>query len=155
MILTAAFVALPLLASADDWQKYDAPEYGFEMMVPAGTKFKEAEKGGWGYLEADIEGVKLYALAKKKCNCTLDEAEAFAEKLVGVGEWKKIDQGKDKNGFKEHRTYETNAKGKLAFGGVGIGTNGNGYAFVLVTTEDDYNSNKDDYKKWHDSCRAK
>ena len=142
-------------ACAEDWEKYSAKEYGFEMLVPKGVKMIEREKsGGWGGLYANYEGVKLYALAKLGAEETRDDIRKFAEKECGIpGEnWTKVDSAKNTAGWKWYEVYVAEKDGALIFGGFGTGLKGNYLAF-LKTTKADYDEHKDDYKAWFASVK--
>jgi hypothetical protein len=153
-LITASFV-ISTHSAEDEWEKYSAKEYGFEMLIPKGVKFLEREKsGGWGGLYGTYEGVKLYALAKLGAEETKDDIRKFAEKECGIpGEnWKRIDSGKDSSGWKWYEIYVAEKGDTLIFGGFGVGPKGNYLAF-LKTTKSDYEEHKADYKEWFESIK--
>jgi hypothetical protein len=138
-----------------DWKNYDAPTYGYSMLVPEGTRMTSRELGGgWGQLWGNSEGVKLYGLAKLGAKESDADIEKFAVKTIGIpaGNWKMIDSGSGR-GFERYRTFEAVQGSKLYFGGYGVGRQGN-YLLYVETTVDDYDAHKADYRKWYDSIRV-
>ena len=55
-------------------------------------------------------------------------------------------------GFERYKTFEAVRRGKLSFGGYGVGKKGN-YLLYLKTTVVDYQAHKADYMKWYESIR--
>jgi hypothetical protein len=153
--LSCALLLIASQVAAADWKVYQAPTYGFTMLVPEGVAVKEREwGGGWGGLWAEFEGVKLYGLAKKGAKESDAEIEKFAVRTIGIpsAQWKMIDSGRDQNGWERYRAFEAVSGNKLYFGGYGVGPRGN-YLLYLETTVSDYNAHKADYRKWNDSIR--
>lgn len=159
-IIRTAILALTLIFVApawaeDEWEKYTAKDYGFEMLIPKGVKLLEREKsGGWGGLYGNYEGVKLYALAKLGAEESREDIRKFAEKECGIpGEnWVKIDAAKNSAGWKWYEVYVAEKGGSLIFGGFGTGPKGNYLAF-LKTTKADYEEHIADYKAWFASVK--
>jgi hypothetical protein len=147
----AAFLALP--AAAQDWVKYEAPSYGFEMLIPKGVKTAEREYGGgWGGLNATFEGVKLFGLAKLGAGESDAAIEKFAIQTIGIpaSAWTEIDKGANKNGWSRYRVFQARSGTKLVFGGYGVGPRGN-YLLYLETTPDDFRDHRADYDRWYNS----
>lgn len=143
------------LATAADWRTYQVPSYGFAMLVPAGTAVKEQEwGGGWGGLQAQSDGVKLYGRAKLGAQATDAEIEKYAVQVIGIpaAEWKRVDSGTNQNGWARYRVFEAVRGSRLFFGAYGVGPQGN-YLLYLETTVADYNAHKTDYRTWYDSIR--
>lgn len=152
----ATFLACLSLTAAADWTVYQSKSYGFSMLVPAGTAVKEREwGGGWGGLNANHEGVKLYGLAKRGAAETDEAIEKFAVKEIGIpaSAWTQVDKGTDKQGFKRYRTFQATQGSKLVFGGYGVGPKGN-YLLYLETTPADFKEHRADYDKWYESIRV-
>ncbi|HXF77560.1 MAG TPA: hypothetical protein VN598_01745 [Usitatibacter sp.] len=150
----ALLCAASQLATAD-WTKYDAPTYGYSMLVPEGTKMTSRELGGgWGQLWGNSDGVKLYGLAKLGAKESDADIEKYAVKVIGIpaSKWKMVDSGSGR-GFERYRTFEAVSGDKLYFGGYGVGRQGN-YLLYLETTVEDYDHHKADYRKWYDSIRV-
>jgi len=125
------------------------------MLVPQGTYFKEVEYGnGWGSLTADYDGIRLFAIGKLGSKESASEIEKYGVKVTGVPyhSWRKIDEGNYSNGWTWYRTVEANSKGRLLFGGYGVGGKGS-YMLVLTTTPEDFESNRADYMKWYNSIQ--
>jgi hypothetical protein len=156
-LVTAVLLIAAVAALADNpgWSTYRAAEYGFTMLVPEGTKFREKESaGGWGELWAEHDGVKVYALAKLGEWATPEEIEAVGVKLTGIpaSAWTQINEGKNQAGWKWYRTVEAIRGGKLIVGDYGTGPKGS-YLILLETTESDYEENKAAYKTWYQSIQ--
>ena len=157
---TAKLIAGALLCAASqlaaaDWNEYDAPSYGFSMLVPSGMKMQEQMMdGGWGRVWGNISGVKLYGMAKLGEKESDADIEKFAVQVIGIpaSDWKMIDKGKGR-GFEHYRTFQAGRVNKLFFGGYGVGAKGN-YLLYLETTVDDYENHKADYKKWYESIHV-
>src|SRR6185436_1565287 len=134
----AALLALPSVAQ--DWVQYEAPSYGFSMLIPKGTQTREREYGGgWGGLNATVEGVKLFGLAKLGAGESDAAIEKFAIQTIGIpaSAWTEIDKGANKNGWSRYRVFQARSGQKLVFGGYGVGPKGN-YLLYLETTPDDF-----------------
>jgi len=155
-LLVGVFVLLSAQsAMASDWKHYDAKSHGFSMLVPTGVAVKEREwGGGWGGINADFEGVKLFGLAKLGAQATDAEIESFAIRTIGIpaSAWTLIDSGANQRGWGRYKTFRAASGGKLYFGGYGVGPKGN-YLLYLETTTSDYNDHKADYNKWYESIR--
>jgi hypothetical protein len=137
----------------DDWAVYKAKEYGFQMLMPAGTKMVEREKsGGWGGLHAKIEGIEVYALCKLGEFAEKEEARKFAEKESGIAaeHWKKVDEGKNQKGWTWYETYQAVQGDTVIYGAIGTGPKGS-YCIFIKTTKADFEEHKADYKEWYDS----
>ena len=154
LIAGAMLLAVSQLAAAD-WKEYEAPTYGFSMLIPDGMKMSEQDLGGgWGKAWGSISGVKLYGMAKLGEKESDADIEKFAVQVIGIpaAEWKMIDKGKGR-GFERYRTFQARRVNKLYFGGYGVGPKGN-YLLYVETTIDDYEGHKADYKKWYDSIHV-
>ncbi len=154
-VVLAVLCAASMCGAEDDWEKYQAKEYGFEMLIPKDAKVVEREKkGGWGGCYVKHEGVEVYALAKLGAEATKDEIRKFAETECGIpGEhWTKTDEGKDQGGWKWFEVYVAEKDNTLIFGGFGTGPKGN-YLVFLKTTKEDYEKHKAEYKKWYASVK--
>ena len=154
LLFGALALVLAQSAFASDWKHYEAKSYGFSMLVPTGVNVREREwGGGWGGLNAEFEGVKLYGLAKLGAKATDAEIEAFAVRTIGIpaGEWKLVDSGSGR-GWERYKTFRATRGGKLYYGGYGVGPKGN-YLLYLETTTADYESHTADYHKWYESIR--
>src|SRR5262245_3329679 len=139
--------------AADGWDTYRSDKYGFTMLTPSGTQFKERELGGgWGTLEATHEGIKFLAIGKLGAPATPEEIETFGVRLTGLApqQWKQVDRGQNQNGWKWYRTVEATDGRVLLFGGYGVGPKGS-YLLLLQTTVKDYEEHKADYQKWYNS----
>jgi hypothetical protein len=146
--------ALVQIAAAADWTYYEAKSYGLSMLVPRGVAIQEREqRGGWGSLVAEFEGVRLHGLAKLGAKESDADIEMFAVRTIGIpaAEWKMIESGQGR-GWERYRTFEAVRGGRLYFGGYGVGPKGN-YLVYMETTVADYNDHKADYEKWYESVR--
>lgn len=154
LLAGALLVLLAQASLASDWKHYEAKSYGFSMLVPTGVQLREREwGGGWGGLNADFEGVKLYGLAKLGAKATNPEIEAFAVRTIGIpaSEWTQVDAGAGR-GWERYKTFRAVRGPKLYFGGYGVGPKGN-YLLYLETTQQDYDTHRADYHKWYESIR--
>ena len=152
MILAAAAAATALAA---DWKYYDAKDWGFSMLVPAGVSVNTREWGdGWGGMFANHEGVKLYGRARKGAPESDADIEAYAVRIIGIpaSQWTMIDSGAGQRGWTRYKTFRAQSGQNLYFGGYGTGPKGN-YLLYLETTVPDYNDHKADYQKWYESIR--
>ena len=141
---------------AEGWGTYRADEYGFSMLMPAGTRFVEREYGGgWAELFAEHEGVKVYALTRLGEFATAEEIEALGIQLTGIPDhyWRLINEGANQNGWTWYRTVEASDGHTLVVGDYGTGTRGS-YLIVLITSEADYRAYKSDYIDWYNSIRV-
>ena len=148
-------VTLGAAQASDGWVEYDAKEYGFSMLIPEGAKFSEREYGdGWAELQAEHEGVVLYALTKRGEQASSEEIEKVGVKLTGIpsNNWVTVTKGENTAGWTWYHTVEAGNGGTLYVGDFGVGKQGS-YLLILQTTESDYNSYKDDYKTWYQSIR--
>ncbi len=58
-------LSLSAVATADDWTTHRADDFGYSMLVPAGTSMVEKTwPGGWGGLRGESEGVVVVGVAK-------------------------------------------------------------------------------------------
>ncbi len=155
-LFIGAFVVLAAQATvASDWKHYEAKSYGFSMLVPSGVAVREREwGGGWGGINAEFEGVRLYGLAKLGAKATDAEIERFAVQTIGIpaGEWTMVDSGANQRGWGRYKTFRAIKGAKLYFGGYGVGPKGN-YLLYLETTPADYKEHEGDYNKWYESIR--
>jgi hypothetical protein len=155
LLLAVLVVMVAPCALASDWKNYDAKSYGFSMLVPTGVAIKEREwGGGWGGINADFEGVKLYGLAKLGAKASDAEVEKFAIQTIGIpaSEWTLVDSGANQRGWGRYKTFRATKGAKLYYGGYGVGPNGN-YLLYLETTTADYNAHAAEYHKWYESIR--
>jgi uncharacterized protein YfiM (DUF2279 family) len=141
-------------AAADDgWTRYRAPDYGFSMLVPAGTTMTEREwPGGWGGLYANHEGVELIAAALLGEQASAEEIEAFGVKVTKIAgdSWKLIDSGENAAGWTWYKTVKATSGGKVIYGGYGVSSKGS-YLILLVTTAADFAAYQADYEHWYES----
>lgn len=156
--VSLAFVSMIVagtMVADEGWTRYSAPDYGFSMLVPAGTEIVEREwPGGWGGLYAEHEGVKLYALALLGDWSTPEEIEKFGIEVTGIGDkyWSLIDKGKNTAGWRWYRTVKAEAGGRVVYGGYGVGEKGS-YLLLLATTSADFKAYRSDYEHWYESVR--
>src|SRR5436190_20922166 len=151
--LVAVLVTATALAS--DWKQYNAPTYGFSMLVPTGATMREREsRGGWGHLYSEFEGVKLYGMAKLGAKESDADIERFAVGVIGIpaSQWTIVDSGTNQNGWARYRLFRAGSGAKLYYGAYGVGPKGN-YLLYMETTPADYNEHKADYTKWYESIR--
>ncbi|MBW1808546.1 MAG: hypothetical protein JRJ87_10160 [Deltaproteobacteria bacterium] len=141
---------------AGEWKEAKSEKYGFSMSVPKGTILKAKEwKGGWGGLHANFLGVRLFGIAHLGKKHTAKEIETFGVLVTGIGpkHWKKIDEGRDKNGWEWFKTWKA-VRGKLVvLGAYGVGPKGS-YLLVLKTSLKSFNRDKAAYMKWYESLRV-
>jgi hypothetical protein len=153
--VAVVFASSPVAFAEEGWSNYKSDEYGFEMLVPEGTKFTEKEsEGGWGELVATHEGVTLYALGKLGAPEKAEAIEKHGVKVTGIAadKWKVLDKGKDTNGWKWFYTVEARDGDNIVFGGYGVGSKGS-YMIVMKTTAADYKESKKDYDTWYKSVK--
>ena len=138
---------------AIDWTTYRSNEYGFEMLVPSGTKFAERDFGsGWGALVADADGVKIYAVGKLGEQATAEEIESFGVKVTAIpaSAWKAVDSGRNSNGWSWYKGVEAWNGDEVVYGGYGVGPRGS-YLLLVKTTGADYSAHESEYRQWFDS----
>lgn len=153
--ILAAMVGLTQASAAERWAQYNAPDYGFSMLVPVGTKLIERQQvGGWGELWADHDGVKVFAEIKLGDPASRDEIEKVGVRITGIpGKyWTTIGSGRHVDGFTWYRTVKAVRNGKLYIGDYGTGKMGS-YLLVLQTTPHDFAEYNADYRKWYQSIR--
>jgi hypothetical protein len=151
--ILASVAVFAATAAAQGWKLYEAKAYGFSMLIPDGTTVREREwPGGWGGIDAQHEGVRLYGLAKLGPAASDDEIEKFAVGMVGIprGEWTVVDRGTMKKGWIRYHTVRATKGSKLVFGGYGVGPRGS-YLLYLETTPADFREHEADYQKWYAS----
>lgn len=153
-VLIAVLGVAPARAG-ERWVRYEARDYGFSMLVPAGTRLVEREQyGGWGELWAEHEGIKLFAMIKLGDKASRAEIEQVGVHITGIpgDDWTTIGKGANVAGFIWYRTVEAVRKGRLFLGDYGTGQMGS-YLLVLQTTPSDFERYKADYKTWYQSIR--
>ena len=153
ILINVCCVLLTTSVQAADWQNYSATEYGFSMLLPPGVTTKEREwSGGWAGIEAQVESVKLYGLAKLGTQATNAEIEKFAIQTIGIpaSAWTQVDQGINQRGWSRYYTFRATQGSKLVFGGYGVGPKGS-YLLYLETTPADFAEYRADYEKWYAS----
>ncbi len=154
-VLTAAYT--PEAEAKGKWVKYEAPaKYGFSMLVPKGTRFKERSWFEWGGVHANYWGVLLWGIARLGKYHTVKEIERFGVKVTGIpkAKWTQIHSGKKTNGFKWFKSVHA-TKGKHLFVAVyGVGPKGS-YLLVLRTTLKSWARDKPKYIKWYKSINVK
>lgn len=149
----ALLIALALPAAAEDWATYESPRYGLTMKVPNGTKIATKDSAdGWGLLYAESEGVKLCGWAQLGRQYSAKEIEAYGVKVTGIPAdcWKQLDEGKARGKFTWYKTVVASNEDTTAVGIYGIGPRGS-YLLLMITTPDDYEASKADYKAWYES----
>lgn len=139
----------------EDWKVYEAEKYGFKMLVPAGAKLEDKEFGdGWGGLHGKHEGVELVGVSHKS-TATPEEIEKFGVSATKIASehWKKIDEGKDHQGFKWWRAYLVHDGDVAVVAMLGSGSKAS-YLLFLKTTWDEYEAAKDDFKHWYNTIEV-
>ena len=147
--------AMPASAGGK-WKEARSDEYGFSMLVPKGTVLAGKEwKDGWGGLHGNFLGVQLWGIAHLGKKHTAPEIEAFGMLVTGIGpkHWKKIDEGKDSNGWEWYKTWKANKGRHVVLGAYGVGPKGS-YLLVLKTTARSFKRDKAAYLKWHRNLRV-
>jgi hypothetical protein len=152
-VLFALFTLAPATgASAQDWRKFTANDYGFSMLVPAGTNMAtKVFGGGWGGLVGDSDGTTVIGVAKLGAQENAADIEAFGVGVTGIpaARWTLIDEGSG-NGWSWYRTVSAQEGSKAAFGGYGVGPRGS-YLLLLVTTPEDFSAYRSDFETWYES----
>jgi hypothetical protein len=141
------------VSGGEGWVTYRSEDYGFSMLVPEGTQFKEKEyEGGWGALFADYQGIKLRAVGKLGAPEKAEAIEKYGVKVTGIpGKyWKVIDKGKNSHGWKWYVTVKASDGNAVAYGGYGVGPKGS-YLIILLTSQSDFEKNYNNYLKWYKS----
>lgn len=141
-------------AMAGPWQAYNAPDYGFSMLVPEGAQLETREwPGGWGGLRGSYQGVTVLGVAKLGAHETAEAIEQFGANLTGIPRhaWEEFDAGADK-GWDGYRAVRAELGERIIFGGYGIGPKGS-YLVLLETTLADYAVHEDEYETWYESVR--
>lgn len=155
-LFVAFLLSTGFVACADEWSVYRSEEYGFSVLLPKGASKEEKEwKNGWVRLYCKYEGIEFYGLAKRGTEATADEIEEIGVEVSGILEddWKKIDEGKNSNGWKWYRLYKAEGRGAVVYAGLGAGPKGS-YLLFLKTTTQDVKENESEYKKWHESLKV-
>lgn len=154
-LVATASVGLTQGWAREQWARYSAPDYGFSMLVPVGTRLVEGQQfGGWGELWAVHQGVKVFAIIKLGEQASRKEIEKVGVRITGIpgSEWTTIGSGRDVAGFNWYRTVKAVRNGKLFLGDYGTGKMGS-YLLVLETTPSDFKQYNADYRKWYQSIR--
>ena len=140
------------MAQDGRWARYDAPEYGFSMLIPEGASVEEKEEGSWGALYATYQGVEVLGYARLG---EPEEIEAFGVKETGISadRWEQIDSGEG-DGWKWYRTVQATSGDKTVFGGYGVGPKGS-YLILLRTTPADFEAHRADYAEWYESVELR
>lgn len=153
-LLAILALVLPLQLLAGDWQSYSADDYGYSMLVPAGTRMETREfGGGWGGLRGDSQGVKVVGVAKLGAPESAAEIERFGVEVTGIpwANWEIIDEGSG-HGWNWYKTVTARNGNRLFFGGYGVGSRGS-YLLLLETTPADFKAYRSDYDTWYESIR--
>lgn len=141
-------------ARAQEWREYTAADYGFSMLVPAGTMMATREfGGGWGGLVGEHDGTSVIGVAKLGSQEQAADIEAFGVSVTGIpaARWTLIDEGAG-NGWKWYRTVSAKEGSKQVFGGYGVGPRGS-YLLILVTTPEDFGAYRSDFDAWYESIK--
>ena len=149
----AVLLLAPQSAQAEAWEKFEAKQYGFSMLVPPKTKLAGSTlDNGWGVLVGENDGVKLYGCAVMGKSHSFNDIKAFGCKQTGIpaDKWKAVDRGS--RGKLVHFTVQSEADGKVVYGMYGASPRGS-YLLVLVTTAEDFKTNRAAYQKWYDSIQ--
>jgi hypothetical protein len=137
-----------------NWEQYAANDYGFAMLVPAGSAITGRDLGnGWGALQVDVGGgVQIFGVAQLGPHASPEEIEAFAVNFTGLpaGAWALRDKGANSCGWFWYRLYEAQNGHNLAFAVLGTGPRGN-YLVVVKTTVQDFVENRGLYMQWYNS----
>lgn len=153
-ILLLVAVGMTGPAAAHQWLAYNAPDYGFSMLVPEGAQLQSRQwPGGWGGLSGSYEGVTLFAMAKLGVHENPAAIEQFGVQLTGIPAeaWEEFDAGVDK-GWEGYRAVRADLGDRVIFGGYGIGPKGT-YLILLETTHADYDAYEDEFEDWFESVR--
>jgi hypothetical protein len=141
----------PITDAPKDWEMYRAKDYGFQMIVPKGTKTAEKEDGAWGGLKAEHDGVHFYGLAYKG-EASAEEIEKVGIKLteLNASNWKVVDKGEDRRGCRWYRTVMAEEDGNVYLGIYGVGSKAS-FLMVLVAKKDDFRKHERAFRTWYAS----
>lgn len=67
--------------------------------------------------------------------------------------WKKVDQGKNRNGFEWFHTYKASDGKHVVLGLYGVGKKGS-YLLLLKTTQKSFRRDRAKYLRWYKGIRA-
>jgi hypothetical protein len=141
------------LALAQNWSVFKSDKFGFAMLVAPGTEWAAKDFGkGWGGIAAKKGVVEFAGIAKLKTFAPAPELEKDVILITGIpaGNWKKVDEGTNKAGWKWWRSYEARGNGKVLLTVIGNGPRGS-YILFLGTTEADLAKNRPLYKQWYNT----
>ena len=153
-MLLAILVLMSTAVRAEDWTKFSADDYGYSMLVPAGTKMVEKTwSDGWGGLSGDSDGVSVIGVAKLGAPETAEEIEKFGVQVTGIptSGWSEVDSGKG-NGWTWFKTVTATKGSTVYYGGYGVGSRGS-YLIIIKTTTEDFASYRADYDAWYASIK--
>ena len=153
LLLAALGLMIATAVAAFNWATYEAPAYGFRMLIPEYTTLAERKHpNGWGELRASYLGTEIIVYVKLGKPATANDIEMFTWRLTGIipDDWQVVDQGKNTRGFKWFKTTKSYVGDKVAYGIYGVGPRGN-YMVLLLTDIEDFEKNKPDYLKWYAS----
>lgn len=145
---------LPAALWAGDWQDFRADDYGYSMLIPAGTKMETRQFGaGWGGLRGESQGVKVVGVAKLGPAEPAAEIERFGAEVTGIpaSAWEIIDDGSG-HGWTWYKTVTARSGNRQLYGGYGVGSRGS-YLILLETTPGDFAEYRSDYDHWYESIK--
>lgn len=152
--LACAFsVAISQPVQAGEWSNFEAADYGYTMLIPAGTQMQTKDwGGGWGGMFGKHEGVTIYGVAKKGVQEPLGDIEKLGVQLTGVpaDAWQEVETQVD-NGWTSYKTVYAQSGDIVVVGGYGVSSAGS-YLILLQTTESDYHAHDAEYHAWYESA---
>jgi len=150
--------AAPLCASAASgvkWVKYDSPEYGFSMLVPAGAKVQEQRLAPKrGMLIWEHGPVSVMAMPRLNYKATPEELEKHAVSVTGMAEkdWKAIGKGRHERGWVWWKAAMASPGGIRQIIEYGVGAKGT-YLMVLTINDKYFHRHRAAYRRWYRSIR--
>jgi hypothetical protein len=148
-------LSLAATAGAEEWSTFKSDRFGFAMLVAPGTRWEARDFGeGYGGMRAQKGTLEFAAIARLGYAATpreLGEAAIMLTRVPSAG-WRKVDEGKQFNGWTWWQTFEArnDEKGRVLYTVLGNGPRGS-YIVFLGTTKADFTANRALYRRWYQS----
>jgi len=155
-VLTAAML-VGSLAQAQAWQRYSSAPLGISLLIPRGAKpAQRAWPEQWQGVQAELKGVKIFALARQGKKHTASYMEELGLRTSGVVAkiWTEFKTVEKKDGWVWYNRARVADAKQAAFTVYGIGPRGS-FVAVLVTTPADAKKRKAAFERWLKSVQLK
>lgn len=155
-LLSLVLICIVIISNG---QNINTKDYKFDMSIPQDFQFKLLETNGYAKIEGynTLTDTKIYAYAFTGEEYTRANIANFGIEESGVkeGEWEKVDDGEDENGFAWWDTYEASAGAEVIYAVIAKNKyNPIHYLFFAQAMPESFEKNAEQYIEWAMSCEG-